>query len=155
LSELILSADMFKKIVAKLEPRLSARQQTLSLGSVVIATPKGDIHDLGKDIVATLFKAGGFEVFDLGVDVAPEIIVEKVAQTDAKIVAMSALITPTFESMKQVVELLKQRNLRDGRYVIIGGGPTTEAVRDFAGADAWTLNPKEGVNWCQDFVKSD
>jgi len=155
LSELIMSADMFKKVAAKLEPGLAAGQQERSLAAVVIATPKGDIHDLGKDIVATLFKAGGFDVFDLGVDVAPEKIVNKVAETDAKIIAMSALITPTFESMKQVVELLTERNLRAGRYVIIGGGPTTAAVRDFAGADAWTLNPKEGVNWCREFVRGE
>jgi methylmalonyl-CoA mutase cobalamin-binding domain/chain len=120
----------------------------------VVATPKGDIHDLGKDIVATLFKVGGFQVFDLGVDVAPEVIVDKVAQTGAKIVAMSALITPTFDSMKKVVDLLKERNLRDDRYVILGGGPTTAAVRDYVAADAWTLNPKEGVNWCVAFVEA-
>jgi methanogenic corrinoid protein MtbC1 len=65
---------------------------------------------------------------------------------------MSALITPTFESMKTVVDLLERRNLRDGRYIIIGGGPTTAAVRDYVNADAWTLNPKEGVNWCINFV---
>ena len=67
---------------------------------------------------------------------------------------MSALITPAFESMKQVVVLLKERNLRKVRYIILGGGPTTAAVRDYVEADAWTLNPKEGVNWCVDFVKS-
>ncbi len=152
LSELIMSADIFKKVVEKIEPLLVEGQQASTLGAMVIATPKGDIHDLGKDIVATLFKVGGFEVFDLGVDVAPQVIVDKVAETNAKIVAMSALITPTFESMKTVVDLLKEHNLRDGRYIIIGGGPTTAAVRDYVNADAWTLNPKEGVNWCVEFV---
>jgi methylmalonyl-CoA mutase cobalamin-binding domain/chain len=152
LSELIMSADIFKKVVQKIEPFLLEDQKASTLGTMVIATPKGDIHDLGKDIVATLFQVAGFEVFDLGVDVAPQVIADKVAETDAKIVAMSALITPTFESMKKVVELLKERNLRDNRYVIIGGGPTTSAVRDYVNADAWTLNPKEGVNWCVDFV---
>jgi methylmalonyl-CoA mutase cobalamin-binding domain/chain len=122
------------------------------LAAVVIATPKGDIHDLGKNIVVSLFKVGGFEIFDLGVDVKPEIIVDKVAEKDAKVVAMSALITPTFESMKEVVDLLEKKNLRAGRYVIIGGGPTTKTVRDYVGADAWTLDPKKGVNWCRDFV---
>ena len=153
LSELIMSADIFKKVVEKIQPFLMEGQQASTLGAVVIATPKGDIHDLGKDIVATLFNVCGFQVFDLGVDVAPDIIVAKVAETDARIVAMSALITPTFESMKQVVDLLKERNLRQGRYIIIGGGPTTAAVRDHVEADAWTLNPKEGVNWCVDFVR--
>ncbi|MBW1849566.1 MAG: cobalamin-dependent protein [Deltaproteobacteria bacterium] len=153
LSELIMSADIFVKVVEKLDPLLMDKKAAPALGSVVISTPKGDIHEIGKNITATLFKVGGFEVFDLGVDVAPEIIVDKVAETDAKIVAMSALITPTFESMKQVVELLEERNLRTERYVIIGGGPTSSTVRDYIGADAWTLNPKEGVNWCRDFIE--
>lgn len=154
LSELIMSANIFKKVSETLDPLLKEGWKDPSLGAVVIATPKGDIHDLGKDIVVSLFKAGGFEVFDLGVDVKAEVITDKVAETGAKVVAMSALITPTFESMKKVVDLLEERNLRKGRYVIIGGGPTTETVREHVKADAWTLNPKEGVNWCRDFVKS-
>jgi methylmalonyl-CoA mutase cobalamin-binding domain/chain len=153
LSELIMSADMFKKVVQKVEPLLMEGQQEPSLGSVVIATPKGDIHDIGKNIVATLFKAGGFRVYDLGVDVAPDVIVNQVAETDAEIVALSALITPTFKSMKQVVDRLNEQDLRQGRFVILGGGPTTATVRDYVGADVWTLNPKEGVDWCKDFVQ--
>jgi methylmalonyl-CoA mutase cobalamin-binding domain/chain len=153
LSELIMSADIFKKVMERLESLLTEGQRGPFLGTVVIATPKGDIHDLGKNIVAGLFKASGFEVFDLGVDVAPEAIVDKVRETGASVVAMSALITPTFASMKQVVELLEERNLRQGRYVIIGGGPTTAQVRDFVGADAWTLDPKEGINRCRAFVQ--
>jgi len=153
LSELILSADIFMKIVEKLDPLLVKGEGDIKVGTVVISTPKGDIHHIGKDITATLFKAGGFEVIDLGVDVAPGIIVDNVEETDAKIIAMSALITPTFESMKEVVDLLNERDLRTGRYVIIGGGPTTSTVKDYIGADAWTLNPKEGVNWCRDFME--
>jgi methylmalonyl-CoA mutase cobalamin-binding domain/chain len=152
LSELIMSINIFKKVVANVEPLMTENRPGPSLAAVVIATPKGDIHDLGKNIVVSLFKVGGFEIFDLGVDVKPEIIVDKVAETDAKVVAMSALITPTFESMKEVVDLLEKKNLRAGRYVIIGGGPTTKTVRDYVGADAWTLDPKKGVNWCRDFV---
>jgi methylmalonyl-CoA mutase cobalamin-binding domain/chain len=152
LSELIMSADIFKRVMEKLEPLLAGSRQGSPLGAVVAATPKGDIHDLGKNIVVGLFKVSGFDVFDLGVDVEPEAIVDKVIETGAEVVAMSALITPTFESMKKVVELLEARNLREGRFVIIGGGPTTMKVRDHVGADAWTLNPKEGINWCRDFV---
>jgi methylmalonyl-CoA mutase cobalamin-binding domain/chain len=153
LSELIMSADIFKKVMERLEPLFKEGQRGPSLGTVVIATPKGDIHDLGKNIVAGLFQVSGFEVYDLGVDAAPEAIVDKVMETGASVVAMSALITPTFASMKQVVELLEERNLRQGRYVIIGGGPTTAQVRDYVGADAWTLDPKEGINRCREFVR--
>ena len=152
LSELIMSANIFKKVAAMIEPLLMEDRRDSALGSVVISTPKGDIHDIGKNIVATLFKVGGFNVFDLGVDVKPEVIADAVAETDSTIVAMSALITPTFQSMKRTVELLEERGLRDGRYVIIGGGPTTGAVRDYVGADAWSLDPKVGVNLCRDFL---
>lgn len=154
LAELILSAEVFKDVAAKLEPLILAGDGKTSKDAVVIATPKGDVHDIGKNITATLFKASGFVVHDLGVDVAPEVIVGKVAETGARVVAMSALITPTFNSMKQVVDLLNERGLRDGRFVIIGGGPTTEGVRDFVGADAWTLNPKKGVNLCEDYLSA-
>jgi len=152
LSELIMSADIFKKIVGMLEPLLMERKERAPVGSVVIGTPRGDIHDIGKNIVATLFKVSGFDVHDLGVDVPPEAFVNKVAETKARVVAMSALITPTFESMKKVVDLLKEKDLRKGKFVIIGGGPTTTAVRDYVGADAWSLDPKVGVDTCKEFV---
>ena len=152
LAELIMSADLFKKVVSVIEPLLLGKQEIVSLGSVVIGTPKGDIHDIGKNIVATLFKASGFTVHDLGVDVPPEVFIKKTVDTDAKIVAMSALITPTFESMKKVVDLLKEKNLKEGRFVILGGGPTTEAVRDYVGADAWSLDPKKGADMAKEFV---
>ena len=153
LSELMMSASIFKKVVTTLEPLLMENRAVSPLGAAVICTPKGDIHDIGKDIVATLLKAGGFEVHDLGVDVAPVTIVDAVLKYNAKIIALSALITPTFESMKKVVDLLEERHLRQSRYVILGGGPTSETVRDYVGADAWTLDPKQGVNWCRNFIE--
>jgi methanogenic corrinoid protein MtbC1/uroporphyrinogen-III decarboxylase len=152
LSELILSADMFTRVVNTIKPLIAERRGDSSHGSVVIGTTKGDVHDLGKNIVVTLFEASGFDVTDLGVDVDPEAFVEEISRKDAKIVAMSALITPAFGSMKRVVDLMKEKGLREGRFVIIGGGPTSEAVRDHVGADAWTLNPVEGINMCREFL---
>ena len=152
LSELILSGEIFKKVVSTIRPLIAEKRGVPSIGSVIIGTPKGDIHDLGKNIVATLFDASGFDVTDLGVDVAPEAFVEELSRKDAKIVAMSALITTTFDSMKRVVDLMTERGLREGRFVIIGGGPTSEAVRDHVGADAWTLNPVVGINLCREFL---
>ncbi len=154
LAELVLTADAFKEVAERLEPLVMEGGGEAGGGVVVIATPKGDVHDIGKNITATLFRASGFNVHDLGVDVPPEAIVDKVAETGAAVVAMSALITPTFESMRQVVELLGERGIRGGRFVIIGGGPTTEGVRDFVGADAWTLDPREGVNLCREFLRA-
>jgi methylmalonyl-CoA mutase cobalamin-binding domain/chain len=154
LGELIMSADIFENVVKELQPKMAGQSGQSGRGSVVIGTPRGDIHDIGKNIVATIFRASGFDVHDVGIDVPPEAFADKVKETGASIIAMSALITPTFEAMKEVTDLLKERGLREGRFVIIGGGPTTEAVRDYAGADAWTLDPKKGVNMCLDFMNN-
>lgn len=153
LSELMMSANLFKTVAEKLEPLLADTDQTESLGALVIATPKGDIHDIGKNIVATLLKIAGFDVHDLGVDVPVEKIVDTVLETDARVIAMSALITPTFESMKQVVDLLEQRGEREGRYIIVGGGVVTQTVQEYVTADAWTTDPKQGVNLCRAFAQ--
>ena len=153
LSDLILSAEIFKEATTILEPLLVRDGKVVSIGDVVIGTPRGDIHDIGKNIVATLFRVGGFTVHDLGVDVAPELFADKVEEVGAKVVAMSALITPTFTSMKKVVEIMIDRGIRGGRYIIIGGGPTTDAVREFIGADSWTLDPNRGVELCKTFVE--
>ena len=154
LSELIYSAQVFKEISAILEPRLIANHQsTETRGKVVFGTPKGDIHDLGKDIVITLMRAQGLSVYDLGVDVPPERFIEKLLETGATVLALSALITPAFESMRETISLLDQNGLREKTFVIIGGGVITELVRRDVGADAWTMDPPEGVRLCLEHLR--
>jgi methanogenic corrinoid protein MtbC1 len=154
LSELIYSAQVFKEISAILEPRLVANQVTTeSSGKVVFGTPKGDIHDLGKDIVITLMRAQGLSVYDLGVDVPPQRFIEKLLETGASVLALSALITPAFDSMRETITLLDQHGLREKTFVIIGGGVITELVRQDVGADAWTMDPPEGVRLCLEHVQ--
>jgi methanogenic corrinoid protein MtbC1 len=153
LSELIYSAQVFKEISAILEPRLIANQVTTeSSGKVVFGTPKGDIHDLGKDIVITLMRAQGLSVYDLGVDVPPERFIEKLQETGASVLALSALITPAFDSMRETIALLGQNGLREKTFVIIGGGVITELVRQEVGADAWTMDPPAGVRLCMEHL---
>jgi len=153
LSELIYSAQVFKEISAILEPRLITGQVSVeSSGKVVFGTPKGDIHDLGKDIVITLMRAQGLSVYDLGVDVPPERFIEKLQETEAPVLALSALITPAFESMRETISLLDQNGLREKTFVIIGGGVITELVRQDVGADAWTMDPPEGVRLCMEHL---
>jgi len=153
LSELIYSAQVFKEISALLEPRLIADQkETATSGKVIFGTPKGDIHDLGKDIVVTLMRAQGLGVYDLGVDVPPEKFIEMIRETGARVLALSALITPAFESMRETIVLLEQNGLRDQTFVIIGGGVVTELVRQEVGADAWTMDPPEGVRLCLEYI---
>jgi methylmalonyl-CoA mutase cobalamin-binding domain/chain len=154
LSELIYSAEVFKAVSAMLEPYLLARRvEEDSKGIIVFGTPKGDIHDLGKNIVATMMKAQGFTVHDLGVDVPPEKLVQEVHKTGAPILALSALITPAFVSMIEAITLLEEKGLRKKTFVIIGGGVTTEFSRKEVGADAQTLDPAEAIRMCTEYIE--
>jgi methylmalonyl-CoA mutase cobalamin-binding domain/chain len=154
LGELMLSGNIFKDVMEIVEPMLASSLSENKKGILVIATPQGDIHDLGKNLVATLYKASGFEVHDLGVDVPPEKIVEAVEKTNADILGLSALITPAFQNMKKTVDMLKDKKLRDGRYIIVGGGVVTATVKDFVGADLWTHDPKEGIENSLKFIEN-
>jgi methylmalonyl-CoA mutase cobalamin-binding domain/chain len=148
LAELILSAEIFKEVTAVIEPRLPRAEAAQTKGRVLVATLRGDIHDLGKNILITLLRAHGFEVQDLGVDVPPSVAVEKVRESKAHFVGFSALITTAFPSMKEAVALLREAGLRDRVKVLIGGGVTTPEVRDYVGADFQTTDAMEGVSYC-------
>jgi len=153
LSELIHSAEVFKQVSAILEPALISRRAPESSGSVVFGTPKGDIHDLGKNIVVTMMRSQGFSVHDLGVDVPPERLVEEIQRTGTHILALSALITPAFVSMKKAVSLLEEKGLREKTFVIIGGGVTTDLARKEVGADAQTLDPIKAIRLCRQYLE--
>lgn len=154
LSELIYSAEVFKQVSDILEPRLlEGLAEADSKGVVVFGTPLGDIHDLGKNLIITVMRSQGFTVHDLGVDVPPQRFIDEIQRTDATILAMSALITPAFVSMKEIISLLKEKGLRERIFVIIGGGVTTEFARKELGADAQTLDPTEAIKLCREYMK--
>jgi methylmalonyl-CoA mutase cobalamin-binding domain/chain len=146
------NAVFFNDSPCKIYGYLLGKQDKGSLGAGVIGTPKGDVHDIGKNIVATIFKAAGFAVHDLGVDVPPQRFIEKIKETKASILAMSALITPALVSMQRVIDLLKERGLRDQTYVIIGGPVTSEFVGQKVGADARAKDAVEGIRLCKKFL---
>jgi methylmalonyl-CoA mutase cobalamin-binding domain/chain len=148
LAEMMLAAEIFKGVVSILNPHMDKVRPPEPLGKVVLATLKGDIHDLGKDILATLLRAQGFEVHDLGVDVLPAVVVEKVKEVNPDFVGFSALITSAFASMKEASELLVESGLRDHCRLLVGGGVTTPTVKEHIGADFQTLDAMEGVNYC-------
>ena len=153
LSELMMSGEIFKQVMSLIEPKLAGDIRTETIGSIVLGTVKGDIHDIGKDIAADLLRISGFEVFDLGTDVAPQTFLEKLLETGATILGMSALITPSFESMKDTVKLIEEEGIRDNIKVIIGGGIVIEQVKDYVGADAFTRDAAEGVTICKEFIE--
>ncbi|MDD3718982.1 MAG: corrinoid protein [Actinomycetota bacterium] len=144
LPDLILSAEIFKEAIALIEPRLKS-DSISARGTVVIGTAQGDIHDIGKNIVATMLRCNGYEVHDLGVDVPPGAFVEKAAQTGAGMVAISGLLTLAFDAMRDTVDALAEAGLRDRLKIIIGGGPVNEKVLDYCGADAYGKDPSEAV----------
>lgn len=153
LSELIVSGEIFKQSMALIEPQLPKLADDSTATHVVLGTVAGDIHDLGKDIVAVLLKGAGFVVHDLGVDVQPKAFVEKLKETKATILGMSGLLTPSFDTMKATVDAVTEAGLRDKVKVVIGGGVVTEQVLRHCGADRFTTDGMEGVEICQKFVE--
>ena len=153
LSELIVSGEIFKESMKLIEPHLQAGAEAGHRARIVLATVKGDIHNIGKDIVAVLLKGAGFEVYDLGIDVEPQALVDKLIETGAPILGMSGLLTPSFDSMKQTVEAVKAAGLRDRVKIIVGGGVVTELVKRHTGADAFTDDGIEGVEICKRFIE--
>jgi 5-methyltetrahydrofolate--homocysteine methyltransferase len=144
LSELIMSAEIFKQAMEIIETKLSGASQATK-GTVVLGTVQGDIHDIGKNIVASILRCEGFEVHDLGVDVPPEKFVAKLEETGAGLLALSGLLTIAFDTMKTTVEAVTAAGLRDRVRVIIGGGPVNEAVVEFTGADTFGKDASEAV----------
>jgi methylmalonyl-CoA mutase cobalamin-binding domain/chain len=153
LAELMLSAEIFKAAVSILEPYLAQSSPQKPLGKVILATLKGDIHDLGKNILATLLKAQGFEIYDMGVDVPPAKLVDKATETRPDFIGFSALISTVFEQMKLAAEMLQQAGLREKCKLMIGGGVTTPEVMDYVGADFQTVDATKGVAYCLDVMR--
>ena len=152
LAELMLSAEIFKGAMAILEPQLAKVRPPKPLGKMVLATLKGDIHDLGKNLFGSLIKTQGFEVYDLGVDVAPALVVEKVKEVKPDFVGFSALISTVFASMKEATEMLEETGLRNQFKLMVGGGITTPMVKEYIGADFQTRDATEGVAYCMESI---
>jgi methylmalonyl-CoA mutase cobalamin-binding domain/chain len=153
ISELMFSGELMKNAIEKIEPLLINNQEEESGEKIIIGTVKGDIHDIGKNIVITMLKGTGFNVIDLGVDVPSEAFVEKVKETQAKVVALSALLSNVFPEMKRVVDTFAKAGLRDKVKIIIGGAPCNEDVRAFSGADFYAKDAGEGVKICKQLTE--
>ncbi len=134
--EMLLSARAMKASMEILRPLLAA-SGAVRAGRVVIGTVKGDLHDIGKNLVASMLEGGGFEVIDLGADVAPERFVEACTANGANLVALSTLLTVTMASMKNTVEAIKAAGLREKVKIMIGGAPVTQQYADAIGADGY------------------
>ena len=149
--ELMLSAEAFKtsfEILKELLPKSEVKAKA----TIVIGTVRGDIHELGKNLVATMLRAAGFEVIDLGVDVSPEKFIEAIKKYNAQVLGLSALMTTTMIEQKIVIEELRKAGLRDKVKVIVGGAPVTEEWAREIGADAYGATASDGVRKCKQLL---
>jgi dimethylamine corrinoid protein len=144
LSELIYSADIFKKAGAPLQELLKDQAQN-TLGTLVLGTVKNDIHDFGKDIVATVMSSNGIKVIDLGVNVESERFVQAVKDSGATLVGMSCLLTTVFDDMKEAIQTISDAGLRGQVTILVGGGPVDQACADYVGADYYCKTAQDGV----------
>jgi methylmalonyl-CoA mutase cobalamin-binding domain/chain len=150
LSQLIFSSEILKTVMRRLDPLLAGASKKETIGNVVIGTVKGDIHDIGKNIVVTLLRGAGFEVLDLGVGVPPEKFVEALKNTGTCVLGMSALLSTTYPEMKKVVDEIHAAGLREQVKIIVGGAPVNEQVRQFTGADYYAEDAVAGINLCKE-----
>ncbi len=150
--ELLIAARAMKTALEILTPKL-AEMGAESAGRVVIGTVQGDLHDIGKNLVASMLEGGGFEVVDLGVDVPANRFVEAAQEKDGTIVALSALLTTTMTQMKAVIEALEAAGVRTGTKVMIGGAPITQQYADEIGADGYSDNASAAVALARDLSK--
>jgi methanogenic corrinoid protein MtbC1 len=153
LPELIMSGEMLKKISDIVKPKITNQGEgAKKLGKVVLGTVRGDIHDIGKDIVGFMLDVNGFEVHDLGVDVPEEKFVEAVKEVKPEVVALSGFLTLAYDTMKSTVEALSAAGLRNGVKIMIGGGQINEMIKDYAKADAYGIDAMAAVTMAKQWT---
>ena len=154
ISALIMAGEIFREAAEILVPLLPTPERPQSSGSMVIATVKGDIHDIGKNIAITLLDAHGFTVVDLGVDVPPERIADAVVAERPDVIGLSCLLTTGFETMRQTIALMREFTADWDRRVpvVIGGAAIDQNTADHVGADGWCTNAADGINSVRSFL---
>ena len=150
--EMLISARAMQGGMALLKPHLQ-QDDVKSSGKVVIGTVKGDLHDIGKNLVALMLEGAGFEIKDLGTDVAAEDFIAALKAEKADIMALSALLTTTMPSMKQTIEMVKAAGLRDQVKIIVGGAPVTEEYARLVGADGYSPDASRAVGLAESLMK--
>jgi len=151
--ELVMAGEMLTQISSKVKPHLTSQgKEPVKLGRVVIGTVQGDIHNIGKDIVAFMLDANGFEVEDLGVDVPPARFVEAVRERRPQVVGLSGFLTVAYDPMRKTVQALADAGLRSQVKVMIGGGLVDDKIREYTGADAYGKDAVAAVALAKGFT---
>ena len=153
LPDLMYAGELLRQVSEMITPQLKApvaRKQYA--GKIVLGTVAGDIHNIGKDIVAFMLDVNGFEVFDLGVDVPAAQFVDKIREVKPEMVGLSGLLTVAFEAMKETIDAIKTAGLREDVKIMIGGAQVDEHVMNYAGADAYCLDAMAGVSYAKQWA---
>jgi len=156
LMDLIWAAEIFKDATALIMPKIKQKMKDVpTKGKVVIGTVKGDIHDIGKNLVMALLECAGFKVLDLGVDIAPEVFVEKIKEYKPQIVCMSGLLTASIDSMQETIQAIEKEGLRKELKIMVGGGVVGDQwTKGKVKADAVTTSAVEGVKRAEKYVEA-
>ena len=149
--EVLIAARAMKAAMAIVQPLLS-ETDLQPIATVVIGTVRGDLHDIGKNLVAMMLEGAGFKIVDLGVDVPPETFIQAVQDNNADVVAMSALLTTTMPAMADTIEAIKESGLRDKLKIIVGGAPVTQDYADEIGADGYAPDAGSAVDMLKSLV---
>ncbi len=151
--DLIYSGVILKNIISLLEPHLKKSVGSeKSLGKAAIGTVQGDIHNIGKDLVAFMLEVAGFEVIDLGVDVPPQKFVDTIKETGCQIVGLSGFLTLAFDSMKNTIDAIETAGLRNQVKIMIGGGQMDERIKEYTGANAYGTSAMDAVNLAKEWI---
>lgn len=151
--EMLIAARAMQAALSLLKPHL-VKSDVKSAGRVVIGTVRGDLHDIGKNLVALMLEGVGFEIVDLGVDVPPEKFVEAISAGNVEIVALSALLTTTMPNMKTTIEAIQQAGLRDKVQIIIGGAPVTQDYANQIGADGYSADASRAASLIKNLMEA-
>jgi 5-methyltetrahydrofolate--homocysteine methyltransferase len=149
--EVLMSAMTMNQAVDILKPLLSD-DDNVTLGHIIVGTVKGDLHDIGKNLVTMMVGSSGFEVTDLGVDVAPEEFVKAIKEKNATIVALSALLTTTMPMMRKTIDAIRENGLADQVKIMVGGAPVTQAFADEIGADGYAADAGSAVKLAKSYA---
>ncbi len=149
--EVLRSARTMQASMDVLRPLLIEAEVDM-VGTILLGTVKGDMHDIGKNLVSMMCEGAGFEVIDLGKDVAPDTFVEAVKEHQPDVVGMSALLTTTMRAMEHTIKALQEAGLRDNIKVMIGGAPVTQSFSEQIGADGYASNAASAVDLAKEFV---
>ena len=150
--DLVFSGKILAQVAERVKPGLAQVPHSEKLGKIVLGTVAGDLHDIGKNLVTFMLDVNGFAVYDLGVDVKPQIFVDKIREIQPQIVGLSGFFTSVYQAMKDTVDAIAAAGLRNDVKIMIGGGVMDEEVRKFAGADAYGQDAMAAVNLARDWI---